>query len=132
MLTHFIIVEWFIFLEKHHVVILTTLQCPSVYIVYKMTYFCCSCFFNKSKTTTWKKSRQKHDEFYGFCCCAYKNEQKIKSSFLFRMLGPCHHTIILHVAAAEGTSFHQKKLCHLLHATFQTLETLRFCLFVSP
>jgi hypothetical protein len=38
---------------------------------YKMTIFCCCCFANKSKPTTWKKSKQKHwfvSNLYGFCC----------------------------------------------------------------
>jgi hypothetical protein len=51
-----------------------------------MAIFCCCCFANKSKTTTWKKSKQKHwfvNKFYGFCCCAYQNKQKIKSSFFY-------------------------------------------------
>jgi hypothetical protein len=57
-----------------------------------MTNFCCCCFANKSKTTTWKKSKQKHwfvYKLYGFCCCAYQNKQRIKSSLFFRMLWPC-------------------------------------------
>jgi hypothetical protein len=52
-------------------------------------HFCCCCFANKSKTTTWNKSKQKHWFFYklyGFCCCAYQNKQKIKSSIFFRDL----------------------------------------------
>jgi hypothetical protein len=58
-------------------------------IVYKLTIFCCCCFANKSKTTTWENSKQKRwfvYKFYGFCCCAYQNKQNIKSKFFFRML----------------------------------------------
>jgi hypothetical protein len=43
-------------------------------------------FGNKTKTTTWKKPKQKHwivYKLYGFCCCAYQNKQKIKSEFFF-------------------------------------------------
>jgi hypothetical protein len=57
--------------------------------VLKIRFWSC-CFANKSKTTTWNKSKQKHWFFYklyGFCCCAYQNKQKIKSSFFFVCLG---------------------------------------------
>jgi hypothetical protein len=52
-------------------------------------HFCCCCFVNKSKTTTWNKSKQKHwffNKLHGFCCFAYQNKQKIKSSIFFRDL----------------------------------------------
>jgi hypothetical protein len=51
---------------------------------YINTLFCCCCFANKSKTSTWKKSQQKHwfvYKLYGFCWWAYQNKQKIISSF---------------------------------------------------
>jgi hypothetical protein len=58
-------------------------------ILYKLTIFCCCCFANKTKTTTWKKPKPKHwfvYKFYGFCC--YKINKKQKSSVFIRMLGP--------------------------------------------
>jgi hypothetical protein len=62
-----------------------------------MTIFLLLLFANKSKITTWKKWKQKHRfvyKLYGFCCCAYQNKQKIKSSLFFVMLEPCVKVVI--------------------------------------
>jgi hypothetical protein len=59
-------------------------------IVYKLTIYCCCCFANKSKTSTWKKLQQKHwfvYKLYGFCCCAYQNKQRKNRHFFLLCLG---------------------------------------------
>jgi hypothetical protein len=54
-----------------------------------LTLFCCCCFANKGKISTWKKCQQKHwfvYKLYGFCCCAYQNKEKKYRNFFLLCL----------------------------------------------